>query len=149
MPGRSKLRVFLDTNVLFSGLCSGQGPPGKILDLYLRGEIFLVVSRQVLQELVGTINTKLPAAMPVLERLLTGFPPQVVADPAAEDVARAARFMNVADARILAAAIQAEPDVFVTGDAHFLDDPIAPIASGIPIMTPAQFIDYLGSQEIG
>ena len=141
---RLGLRVFLDTNVLFSGFYSEGGPPGEILNLYVRGEITVVVSRQVLEELVVAIREKLPLAISALERLLTGVPPEVVADPPVAESDRARGVINAADAPILAAAMVARPDVFVTGNTrYFLDNPEVARVSGLRIMTPARFVDYL------
>ena len=143
MDERANLRVFLDSNVLFSGLYSSKGPPGKILDLYLQGEISVLVSTVVLDELVRTIRTKLPNALPALERLLTSVPPEVVADPSEEQVLEACSIVNVGDAPILAAAVLADPDFFVTGDmGYFQDNPEKVHYAGPPIVTPAQFLRY-------
>ena len=148
MAERLKPRVFLDTNVLFSGLYSEDGPPGEILRLHVQGEITVVVSRQVLGELVQTIREKLPQALPALERLLTNAPPEVVADPPVEAVARACRVISAGDAPILAAAMLAEPDLLVTGNRrHFLDDPEVARFSGLSILTPAQCVDYFRMRE--
>lgn len=143
MDERANLRVFLDSNILFSGLYSTEGPPGKIVDLYVRGEISVLVSTLVLEELVRTIRTKLPKALPALERLLTSVPPEVVADPSEDQVFEARRVVNVRDAPILAAAVLAAPDFFVTGDmGYFRDNPEKERYAGPPIVTPAQFIAY-------
>ena len=143
MSERAKLRVFLDSNVLFSGLYSGEGPSGKILELYVRGAISVVVSRQVLEEFVRTVRTKLPRALPTLERLLTSVPPEVVADPPEEQVMQACDVINVMDAPVLAADALAEPDFFVTGDSgYFQDNPEVVRFGGFPVVTPAQFMGY-------
>jgi putative PIN family toxin of toxin-antitoxin system len=44
------LRVILDTNVLVSGLISAHGPPGRILDGILLGDLVPVVDDRVLAE---------------------------------------------------------------------------------------------------
>jgi putative PIN family toxin of toxin-antitoxin system len=44
------VRIVLDTNVLISGLLSPHGPPGRILDLVLAGELVLVVDDRILSE---------------------------------------------------------------------------------------------------
>jgi putative PIN family toxin of toxin-antitoxin system len=44
------VRIVLDTNVLVSGLLSPHGPPGRILDLILAGELVLVVDDRILSE---------------------------------------------------------------------------------------------------
>ena len=103
-----------------------------------------MVSHQVLEELVVTIREKLPQVLPALERLLTGVPPEVVADPPVAESDRARGVINAADAPILAAAMVARPDVLVTGNTrHFLDNPEVARVSGLRIMTPARFVDYL------
>ena len=150
MARRPRPRVFLDTNVLFSGLYSAEGSPGEILRLYVQGEITVVVSRQVLEELVQNVRQKLPQELSALETLLAGVPPEVVADLPAEGVAQARRVINMVDAPILAAAILAGPDLLVTGNTrYFLDDPEISRFSGLSIMTPAQFVDHFRMREKG
>ncbi|HEX3247279.1 MAG TPA: PIN domain-containing protein [Chloroflexota bacterium] len=53
-------RPFIDTNVLFSGFYRANSVPGRILEVHARGEITLVLSRRVLEELVRTIRAKMP-----------------------------------------------------------------------------------------
>ena len=52
-------RVFLDSNVVFSGVHSPEGAPGIILEHFVKGSISVVVSQQVLEEVVRTIKAKL------------------------------------------------------------------------------------------
>jgi putative PIN family toxin of toxin-antitoxin system len=47
---RDKKRVVLDTNIIVSALLSGKGNPGKILDLFLAGELMLCYSDEILEE---------------------------------------------------------------------------------------------------
>ena len=56
-------RVFLDSNVLFSGFHSPTGPPGIILRCFVEGKLVVVVSKQILQEVVRTLRKKLPEAL--------------------------------------------------------------------------------------
>ncbi len=78
---RAKIRAFLDTNVIFSGLYSAKGAPEAIIDYYAQGYFTTVVSRQMLDELIGTLKDKLPEALPTLRSLLVNMSPEVVADP--------------------------------------------------------------------
>jgi len=44
------LRIVLDTNVLVSGLLNPEGNPGRILDLFLAGEVTLLADDRILAE---------------------------------------------------------------------------------------------------
>ncbi len=142
MP-KPKLRVFLDANVIFSGLYSSHGAPGAILELFIKGRINVVISQQVLEEVIRTIKEKLPGALPALKRLLVNAPPEVTADPSSEAIQYWANEINPADAAILAAAIAAKPDYFISGDNHFLANPAILEKAGLNIVAPAQFLKLL------
>jgi putative PIN family toxin of toxin-antitoxin system len=43
-------RAVLDTNIIVSALLSGKGNPGKIVDLFLAGELKLFYSDEILEE---------------------------------------------------------------------------------------------------
>ncbi len=136
-------RVFLDSNVIFSGLYSPKGAPGIILEHFIKGKISMVISQQVLEEVIRTIKEKLPEALPDLRRLLVNVPPEVAADPKVDEIERWTMRLSVADAAILAAAVAAQPDYFVTGDNHFIGNPGIAEESGLHIITPAQFLRFL------
>jgi len=140
---KPKPRVFLDSNVIFSGLYSPRGTPGAILEHFIRGNISVVVSQQVLEEVIRTLKEKLPEALPALKRLLVGVPPEVQADPTPKEIDRWAEKLHVADAAILAAAVAAQPDYFITGDKHFLENPGIAQETGLHIVTPSQFLIFL------
>jgi len=143
-----KLRVFLDSNVVFSGLYSPQGAPGMILKYFLKGDISVVVSQQVLEEVIRTVKKKLPEVLPALRRLLMNIPPQVIVDPKPENIGRWAGRVPAADAIILAAAVQAGPDYFITGDSHFTDNPSIAAETGLNIITPVQALKLLERGEM-
>src|SRR3989337_228446 len=108
--GSRRPRVFLDANVFFSGIAFPKGPPGRILELYAAGEIEVVISRQVLEEVARTIQAKAPRALGPFQRLVAAMPPAVEPEPTKEEVARWAQVINPADTPILAAAVRAQPD---------------------------------------
>jgi putative PIN family toxin of toxin-antitoxin system len=136
----TKVRVFLDSNVVFSGLYSARGAPGVILEYFIQGRIRVIISQQGLQEIVRTIKEKLPAALPALKYLLLNAPPEVVADPKPEALELWRKKLSIGDAAILAAAIASQPDYFITGDNHFLGNPELAKESGLRIVTPGQFL---------
>ncbi|MFW6150538.1 MAG: putative toxin-antitoxin system toxin component, PIN family [Chloroflexota bacterium] len=147
MAHRPRPRVFLDTNVIFSGLCSPSGAPGQILDRFAAEKLQVVVSQQVLDELIQTISAKLPLALSALKGLLESTPLEIVRDPEAEDVGRWRRLINAQDAPILTAAVAAQPDYLVTGDRHFFENRAVPEESGLTILTPGEFIEQMDARE--
>jgi predicted nucleic acid-binding protein len=70
-------RPFLDTNVLFSGFYNPRGTAGRILDAHVRDQISIIVSRQVLDELVRTVHTKKPSLLMSMKDFLSVTPPEV------------------------------------------------------------------------
>ncbi len=146
MP-KSKPRVFLDSNVLFSGLYSPKGAPGIILEHFLKGNVSVVVSPQVLEEVIRTVKEKLPDSLPALRKLLVNTPPEVAADPKLPDIKRWTKKLHLGDASILAAAIAAQPDYFITGDRHFIENADIVKEIGLTIVMPAQFLKIVDRDE--
>ena len=143
MLPKTRLHVFLDSNVIFSGMYHSQSAPGVILEHFIEGRLKVIISQQVLEEVVRTIKEKLPQALPALRRLLVNIPPEIREAPTPEEIARWAEVIHIEDAGILAAAVAAQPDYFITGDKHFFENPDIVEKSGLHIVTPAQFIEYL------
>lgn len=117
------MRLVLDTNTALSGLLWG-GTPGRLIDAALDGRIELASSTALLAELQGVLSRDKFSA-PLVRRGLTvadvfdgyaalvqivvpaGMAPTVIRDPA--------------DDQVLAAALVAQADLIVSGDAHLLD----------------------------
>ena len=142
-----KLRIFLDSNVIFSGIYSSRGAPAVILERFIEGRIMVIVSQQVMDEVIRTIKEKLPEGLPALRKLLVNAPPEIRKAPTLEEIKRWSGLLDMGDAAILAAAVTAQPDYFVTGDRHFIDNPKIAEKAGLQIVTPAQFIEGLGREE--
>lgn len=147
-PGSREPLVFLDSNVIFSGLHSPGGPPGSILRYLLDRRVVVVISRQVLDEVVGTFKKKLPQALPALNEFLLNSHLQVASDPDPAEIGRWIGVLSEGDASVLAAAVAANPDYFVTGDGHFMADSTLSEKSGLVICSPAQLLETLGLEEI-
>ena len=132
-------RPFLDTNVLFSGFYRAGGPPSTILQHHIEGTITIVISRQVLEELVATVRAKKPDVLLQLEAFLTNSPPEICADPTPAEVRAVRQWINPVDAPILAAAIRSRADCLVTGNTRHFTPRVAR-ATKIAILTPAEYV---------
>jgi predicted nucleic acid-binding protein len=138
-------RIFIDSNVLISGIYSSKGAPAKILYLHAYGRLKIVVSQLILIETVLTLREKKPDAIPALNAFLTSCPPEIVMNPPVEQVNKWSAYLSFADAAIFAAAIAAESEYFVTGDSHFFSSALLAEKSGVSIVTPAQLVKLIDS----
>lgn len=140
MATSADLRIFLDSNVLISGIFSPNGPPAGILSLHVSAKLELIVCQLIIEEVVRTIREKKPDALPALQLFLTSAPPEIIKNPPLKEVQRWTSLLQFEDAVIFAAALSAEPDYFVTGDRHFHSQPSLTEKSGLRIATPAQLL---------
>jgi putative PIN family toxin of toxin-antitoxin system len=136
------VRAVLDCNVLISAVLSPGGVPAELIRRWRVGGFQIVVSEDLLHELVRTLAyTKLRARIPpeevrhLLDELRAG------AHFAADVQDPEARSVDPADDYLIALA-EAEQAVLVSGDRHLLD-----LADRFPIQTPRAFLDSLSEPE--
>ena len=134
------MRILLDSNVIISGIYSKAGPPGKILDLHTAGRIQIVVCKFVLEEVIRNIRVKRSKDIPALYAFFSNAPPIIAIDPDENEILLWAKYLSHEDAIILAAAVSARVDCFVTGDKHFNSAALKSQKLNLKILTPAEFI---------
>jgi len=133
-------RVFLDANVLISGVVSPKGAPAAILDLGEAEEILIVTSRQVLVEADRNFSKKFPELTERYRRFIKNLAPLLLEDPSEQAVHEAAKIIHPKDAPIVAAAHAAKLDYLVTGNTrHFATDAVRKHLSAL-VVTPAEFL---------
>ena len=137
------IKVVLDANVFASALLSPYGKPAKILDYVLDGQIRLVASLPIIQEMERVLNyPKLAARHGLAEEgireLLYGFLGIItmVEDDTPVEVIKE----DPSDNKYLLCSDLAGADFIVSGDAHLLK---LGNYKGIQIVTPAQFLDLV------
>ncbi len=133
------MRIVLDTNVLVSALLSPHGPPGRVLDLLLAGQIVLLTDDRILGEYDE-----------VLARSKFGFSADEVADVltylrTTSEPVLAARFdvtlPDHGDLPFLEVAMTGEAEALVTGNTrHFV--PVRGTHS-VAVVSPAEFLQQL------
>jgi predicted nucleic acid-binding protein len=134
--------LFVDSSVLIAGAGSRSGASRAVLTMAEIGLFKLVLSRQVLDECERNLSKKLPAALPIFAELLANIEPEIVPDPPAEESGRWETIIAPKDAPILAAAVLASPDRFLTLDVKDFTGEVAAEA-GLTIQTPAEFVQEL------
>jgi uncharacterized protein len=129
------LRIVLDTNVIVSGLLNPEGTPGRVVDLFLAGEVTLLVDDRILAEYRA-----------VLPRPKFGFEPADISDfldlveAEAERVAAPplrVALKDEADRPFLEVAVASGADFLVTGNVrHFTARPLGESR----LASPADFL---------
>lgn len=138
------MRLVLDTNTALSGLLWG-GTPGRLIDAAEAGRIELASSAALLAELQGVLWRD-KFAKQLARRGLTvadvfdGYAALVMIVMAAVIAPTITR--DPADDQVLAAALAAQADLIVSGDAHLLD---LKNFHDIEIVTAAIAVERIGS----
>ena len=143
MRAARKRRVFLDTNVLFSGLRTPGGNPRRILQRATEGMVQAVVSPLVLVELARNLRRKEPYLMRDLEQFLTSTTLDVAPEAPDEEIARWRDAGLGTDAPIVAAAVLAEVDYLCTGDQRLLNRASLLLGAGLRVVSPGDLVEAL------
>lgn len=137
------MRLVLDTNTALSGLLWG-GTPGRLIDAAEDQRIELACSAALLAELQGVLS-RVKFAKQLARRGLTvgdvfdGYAALVVIVTPA--VIAPTIIRDPADDQVLAAALAAQADLIVSGDAHLLD---LKSFNGIEIVATSIAVERIG-----
>jgi putative PIN family toxin of toxin-antitoxin system len=135
---RRGVRVLLDTNVIVSALLFG-GYPERVFLAGLRGEIQLLTSLALLQELESVLSKKFNLGMRLVKDTID------LLKTLAEIVETTSQLKAIAypddDNRVLECAVDGKAEFIVTGDTKH----ILPLKEyqGIKILTPSEFAKLL------
>jgi predicted nucleic acid-binding protein len=132
-------RVFVDANILVAGADSRSGASRAVLMLAEARLFQIVVCPQVLTEAERNLRRKLPRALPVFTEIMAVLNLEIVADPPTISYQRWFTIIEVKDAPILEAAVQAGVDRFLTLNTKDFTLAVA-AQTGLFIQTPGQFI---------
>jgi len=143
--GRKVVRVFLDSNVILSGLLSERGAPRILLDLLSLKLAFLMGStgRYNLIEIERNLKKKMPALFPLFKNYLPKLNLKVIPLPRPEDVRGFSGKIAEKDAPVLVSAIQSKADFLVTGDKQHFGKMKGIGEYPLQIVTPSEFIDSI------
>lgn len=145
MAKKEAVRVFLDSNVILSGLLADKGAPRLILDILGLRLPFLtgITGQYNLIEIERNLAKKLPAAAPVYREYLPKINLEIIPLPSKEEVRRFLGKIAEKDIPVLISAIRGKADFLITGDKK----DFAPLKLKGPypfkIVSPAEFIDII------
>ena len=149
--GEQKLpRVFLDTSALFAGIWSEVGGGRAILKLGEAEAIQILCSGQVLSELEDAFREKTPDALTRVLLLIDAAKIEITGPVQGSIRKRALRLIKyAADAEVLASAMAANIDFFVTLDKqHFLSNRKLATQARFVIGTPGDFLAWFRAKLI-
>jgi predicted nucleic acid-binding protein len=142
-------KVFLDTSVVFSAVLSPAGGARKLFLLGEAGFLKLIIGPNVLRECDEVVRRKVPVSLPTLAQLLEIGRVEISPTPTIEMIEMARIWVGYEpDAYVLAEAIRAEPDWFVTHDKeHFLRES-EDLKFDFQIGTPGDLLQSLTGVEL-
>ncbi len=138
------MKLFLDANVIFTAAYSAHGLSRGLFRLAAAGKCALCTSAFAHQEAVRNIHNKAPGKLADLTLLMKNV--DILPEPHPQWVLWAQRLPLAAkDAPVLAAALQGNVDIFVTGDRRDFGHLFGQILEGVKILTPADTLEAVCS----
>jgi predicted nucleic acid-binding protein len=140
---KKAVRVFLDSNVILSGLFSEKGAPRIILDVLSLRLPFLVCStgRYNLIEVERNLEKKMPGVLSVYKSYLSRLNLKITPLPQRREVRQWSGHIADKDIPVLLSAIQSKADFLVTGDKEHFEKLKSSVQYPFKIVSPAEFLD--------
>ena len=142
---RKSVRIFLDSNVILSGLLSEKGAPRVIVDILSLNLPFFtaVTGRYNIIEVERNIKKKLPALLPIYRDYFSKAAISIVALPSAEEIKLFEGIINEKDVPVLASAAKGKADFLLTGDKKHFQKLKKSDACKFAIVSPAKFLETI------
>jgi predicted nucleic acid-binding protein len=143
--GKGPLRIFLDSNIILSGLLSDKGAPRIILDLLSIGLPFLIglTGRYNLVEIERNLKRKMPRIVSVYKVYLPKLNLKIIPLPRKEELREYFGKIADKDIPVLVSAIRGKADFLVTGDKQHFERLKGAGKYPLKIITPSEFIDSI------
>ena len=140
------LRVFLDSNVIISGLLSDRGSPRIILDLlsfHFQGMIGATGAYNLI-EVERNITRKLPRALLLHQEYLPKLALEVIALPTRDEIERHLGLIADKDLPVLLSAVNGAVDFLVTGDNKDFGRIKGTTEFKFAVVSPTEFLGEIG-----
>lgn len=148
MAKREAVRIFLDSNVILSGLLSDKGAPRIILDiLCLRLPFLIGVTGQYnIMEIERNLAKKMPADIPAYREYLPKINLETIPMPKAAEIKKSYGSISDNDIPVLISAVNGNADFLVTGDKKDFVKLKAKGSYPFKIISPSEFVDIIFPQ---
>jgi predicted nucleic acid-binding protein len=147
MAGRP-VKVFLDSNVILSGLISEIGAPRIILDLLSLGlpQLAGATGRYNLMETERNLAKRMPALIPIYQDYLPKMRLVEVPLPTAGQLQKHSGLAPAKDLPVLVSALRWHADFLVTGDKKYFEKAKRDADLPLRIVTPTELIEALAER---
>jgi predicted nucleic acid-binding protein len=148
---RRTVRLFLDSNVILSGLLSDRGAPRIILDLLSHGLPFLtgLTGRYNLLEIERNLKKRMPGIWSVYKRYLPRLNLTVISMPQPEELREVWGKIADKDVPVLVSAIRGKADFLIPEDKRHFEKIKELGTYQLKIVTPSEFIDSILPEILG
>ena len=137
------MKLFLDANIIFTAAYSDQGRSRGLFRLAAAGKCSLFTSAFAHEEAFRNLHNKAPQKLADLTVLMKQV--NILPEPHPNWVSWATALPLVQkDAPVLAAALQGNVDIFVTGDRHDFGHLFGRVLHGVKVLTPADALETVG-----
>lgn len=140
---KKSFKVFLDSNVIISGLFSVKGAPRVILDLLSLGLPMLICAtgKYNIIEIERNLAKKMPEVLPVYKKYIPLLSLEIIPLPSSEEIGKLSGLTSGKDVPVLASAINGNVDFLVTGDKK----DFIRLKGKYPfkVLEPAEFLDIV------
>jgi putative PIN family toxin of toxin-antitoxin system len=139
-------RVFLDSNVIISGLLSAKGVPRIILDLLCLHlpQLHGMTGAYNMMEIERNLARKLPAALPVFQEYLPRMNLEIVPLPLSEKLEPWFDVTPDKDVPVIVSAVNGKADFLVTGDTTDFGALMGRDDLPLRVLIPADFVALAG-----
>jgi predicted nucleic acid-binding protein len=134
--------VFLDSNVILSGLLSETGAPRIVLDLLSLGlpQLTGATGRYNLMEIERNLTTKVPGVLQIYREYLPKMNLSIVPLPPAARLRKYSGLTAAKDLPVLVSALRWHADFLVTGDKKHFEKAKNDANLPLKIVSPAELI---------
>jgi len=144
------VKIFLDSNVILSGLISDKGAPRIILDILSLNLPFLkgVTGEYNLIEIERNMKKKIPQALPVYKKYLSKLNLEIIPIPSYEEIKKFSEYISGKDIPVVVSAIKGKVDFLITGDKKHFESLKRKRDFPVKILDPSEFCGEILSKII-
>jgi len=137
------VKIFLDSNVIISGIFSDKGSPRIILDILCLDFPFIVgaTGKYNIIEIERNLKRKMPKAFPLYQEYFPNLNLEVISFPSKKEIETYLGYTSDKDVPVLVSAVKGKADFLITGDKKDFSELKKNTDLELKILSPSEFLD--------